>query len=94
MDIKFEGNSLYQEGMISKVYQRLDKSYFQEPEGLESLVDMSRLVQKFLPMQADIDKILKIIQWKVLNGSQVPIRIRDIQAGYLVSSYLPVFSPN
>ena len=48
---------------------------------------MSRLVQKFLPKQADIDKILKIIQRKVLIGTHLPITIKDIQAGYLVSSH-------
>ena len=48
---------------------------------------MSRLVQKFLPKQADIGKILKTIQWKVLKGTHLPITIKDIQAGYLVSSY-------
>ena len=47
---------------------------------------MSRLVQKFLPKQADIDKILKIIQQKVLKGTHLPTAIKDIQ-GYLVSSY-------
>ena len=69
------------------MYQRPDKSYFQEPKELESLVNMSRLVQKFLPKQADTDKILKIIQWKVLKGTHLPIMIKDIQAGYLVSSF-------
>ena len=48
---------------------------------------MSRLVQKFLSKQADIDKILKIIQQKVLKSTHLPITIKDIQAGYLVSSY-------
>ena len=48
---------------------------------------MSRLVQKFLLKQADTDKILKIIQQKVLKGTYLPITIKDIQAGYLVSSY-------
>ena len=47
IDIEFEESSLYQEGIISKVYQRPDKSYFQELKELESLVNMSRLVQKF-----------------------------------------------
>ena len=45
------------------------------------------MVQKFLLKQADIDKILKIIQWKVLKGTHLPITIKDIQAGYLVCSY-------
>ena len=62
IDIEFKENSPYQEGIISKAYQRPDKSYFQEPKELESLVNMSRLVQKFIPKQTDIDKILKIIQ--------------------------------
>ena len=47
------------------------------------------MVQKFLPQQADIDKILKIIQWKVLKGTHFSIIIKDIdiQAGYLTISY-------
>ena len=57
-----EENLLYQEGIISKTYQRLDKSDFQEVKELENVVNMDRLVQKFLLKQADIDKILKIIQ--------------------------------
>ena len=61
MDIEFKEDSPYQEG-ISKPYQRPDKYYFQEPKELESLVNMRRLVQKFLLKQTDIDKILKIIQ--------------------------------
>ena len=32
IDTEFEENSPYQEGIISKAYQRLDKSYFQEPK--------------------------------------------------------------
>ena len=48
---------------------------------------MSKLVQKFLPKQTDIDKILKIIQQKVLKGTPLPIMIKDIQAGYLIGSY-------
>ena len=87
IDIEFEENSLYQEGIISKAYQRPDKSYFQELKELESLVNTGSLVQKFLPKQADIDKILKIIQWKLLKGTHISITITDIQAGYLISSY-------
>ena len=70
-----------------ETYQRPDKSYFQEPQELESLINTGRLVQKFLPKQANIDKILKIIQRKVLKGAHLPIAIKEIQAGYLVSPY-------
>ena len=35
----------------------------------------------------DIDKILKMIQRKVLKGRHLPIKIKEIQAGYLCSPY-------
>ena len=44
-------------------------------------------MQKFLPKQADIDKILKIIQRKVLKGTYLPVTVKEIQAGYLISPY-------
>ena len=42
---------------------------------------------KFLIKQTDIDKILEIIQRKVLNGTHLPVEVKEIQAGYLHSSY-------
>ena len=56
LNMDFEDNSPFQEGVISEMYQRPDKSYFQEPQELESLINTGRLVQKFLLKQADIDK--------------------------------------
>ena len=35
----------------------------------------------------DIDKRLEIIQRKVLKGTHLPIKINEIQAGYLCSPY-------
>ena len=40
-----------------------------------------------MPKQADIDKILKIIQRKVLKGTHHPMTVKEIQAGYLHSPY-------
>ena len=57
---------------------------------MESLVNTGNLVQKFLPKQVDINKLLKIIQRKVLKGTHLPVTIKEIQAGYLVSPYLKV----
>ena len=62
-------------------------SYFQEPQELGSLINTGKLVQKFLQKQADIDRILKIIQRKVLKGMHLPATVKEIQAGYLVSPY-------
>ena len=78
-------NSPFQEGLISETIQRLDKSFFQNPKRLEDLINMGNLIHKFLPKQTDIDKILHIIQRKVLKGTHLPVEIKEIQAGYLHS---------
>ena len=57
-NIDFEENSPHQEGIISETFESPDKSYIKEPHELADLVDTSKLVQKFLPKQTDIDKIL------------------------------------
>ena len=82
-----EENSPYQEGIISETYERPDKSYIQEPSELADLVDTTKLGQRFLPKQMDIDKILDIIKSKVLKGTHLPLTITEIQAGYLTSPY-------
>ena len=61
--------------MISEIYQRPSQD------------DTGKLVEMFLPKQADIDKILKIIQRKVLKGTHLPGTVKEIQAGYLISPY-------
>ena len=40
-----------------------------------------------MPKQADIDKILKVIQRKVLQGTHLLVEIKEIQAEYLTSSH-------
>ena len=47
INIDFEENSPFQEGVISETYQRPDKSFFQEPHELQSLVNTNNLVQKY-----------------------------------------------
>ena len=44
-------------------------------------------MQKFLPKQAEIDKILKIKRRKVLKGSHLSVTMKEIQAGNLISPY-------
>ena len=82
-----EENSSYQEGIISEIYQRPHKSQLMDPPELTDLLNTERIVQKYLPTQADIDKILKVIQRKVLKGTHLPITIKEIQAGYMNSPY-------
>ena len=40
-----------------------------------------------MPKQTDIDKILEVIKKKVLKGTHLPLMIKEIQPGYLSSSY-------
>ena len=44
-------------------------------------------MQKFLPKQADIDKTLKFIQRNVFQGTYLPVAVKEMQAGYLISPY-------
>ena len=69
------------------MYERPDISYIQEPQELKDLIDTTKLVQKYLPKQTDIDKILDIIKRKVLKGTHLPLMVKEIQAGYLTSPY-------
>ena len=75
ININFKENSPYQEGIIYEMYDRLDKSYFKETSELRDLINTTKLVQKFLPKQTDIDKILDVIKRKVLKGTHLPITI-------------------
>ena len=83
--IEIEENSPFQESIISEVYERPDKSYFQELIELKDLIDTNNIIQQFLPKQTDIDKILEVIRKKVLKGTHLPLMIKEIQAGYLSS---------
>ena len=85
--IEIEENLPFQESIISEVYERPDKSYFQEPIELKDLIDTNNIIQRFLPKQTDIDKILEVIRKKVLKGTHLPLTIKEIQAGYLNSTY-------
>ena len=86
-NVDIEEKSPFQEGIISATYERPDTSYIQEPYELKDLIDTTKLIQKFLPKQRDIDKILDIIKRKVLKGTHLPFTIKEIQAGYLSSPY-------
>ena len=48
IDIKFEENSLYQEGIISEAYQGPDKSYFQEPKRIRKFSKYEQIGTKIL----------------------------------------------
>ena len=86
-EIKPKINLSFQDGIMLEAFQRLDKSFFQNPKALGDLINKENLVHKFLPKQTDINKTLGVIQRKVLKGSHLPVEIKEIQVGYLYSPY-------
>ena len=87
INFDFEENSPFQEGIMSETFQRLDKSFFQNPKELGDLINKENFVHRYLPKQMDIDKMLEVIQRKVLKGAHLPMEVKEIQAGYLCNPY-------
>ena len=54
---------------------------------MTDLINTENIIHWFLPKQTDIDEILEIIKKKVLKGTHLPLKIKEIQAGYLNSLY-------
>ena len=69
------------------MYKSPNKSYLEQPKELTYLVDNTKLIHKYLPKQVDIDKIMSIIKRKGLKGTHLPLTIKEIQMGYLNSSF-------
>ena len=84
---EFEENSPFQEGHHVRDISKTDKTFFQNPKELGDLINKGNFIHKYLPKQIDIDKILEVIQRKVLRGTHLPMEIKEIQAGYLCSPY-------
>ena len=76
INFDIEENSPYQEGIMSETFQRPDKSFFQTPKGLGDLINKGNLVHKFLPKETDVDKVLEVIQRKVLKGTHLPVEVK------------------
>ena len=77
INFDFEENSPFQESIMSETFQR---SFFQEPKELGDLINKGNLIHKHLPKQTDIDKILEVIQRKVLKDTHLLVKIKEIQA--------------
>ena len=68
--------SPFQEGIMSEAFQRPDKSFCQNPKELGEHINKENLIHKYLPKQTDIDKILVVIQRKVLKGTHLPVEVK------------------
>ena len=87
INVDFKVNSPFQEVVIAETFKRLGKTFFQGPKELNDIINTGNLVQKILPKQEDIDKILKVIQRKVFKGTHLPVEIKEIQDRYQTSTH-------
>ena len=62
------------------------EAIFKAPELGDQITD-STLMHRYLPKQADIDRIMEKISRKYLTKLQLPCSIRDMQAAYLTSPH-------
>ena len=60
-----------------ETYINLDQTYFERPQEQTDVVNTTKLVQKYLPRQVDIDRILEVIKRKVLKGTHLPFTIKE-----------------
>ena len=92
-NVDFEENSPDQEGIITETYISPDQSYIEQHQELTNLVNTSKIVQKYLPRQADIDKILDIIKRKVLKGTHLPLTIKEILNQPIFQGFVQILGP-
>ena len=77
----------FKKALCLKHFKDQTNHFFQEPKELGDLINKGNFIHKYLPKQTDIDRILEIIQRKVLKGTHLPVKIKEIQAGYIHSPY-------
>ena len=73
--------------LFLKLSKDQTNNFFQEPKELNDIINTGNLIGKVLTKQADIDRILKVVQRKVLKGMHLLVKIKNVQTGYLNSSH-------
>ena len=76
----------HQEKEVKAVFKAPELDDFLLPPILDQVTD-STLMHRYLPKQADIDRIMDQINRKYLAKLQLPYSIRDMQAAYLSSPH-------
>ena len=92
INIDFEENLSHQEVVISKIYQRPDRScYFPGTTWIAQSNGYRQIIATGFPKQADRDKVLKIIHRKVLKGTDLPMTAKtqvDISSAHNLDTAL------
>ena len=77
----------FTEDVVEPVFKRPEVADFEIPPVLEEMIPDGSLIQKHLPKQADVEKILTQINRKYLRRMHLPCSLRDMQAAYMQSPH-------
>ena len=77
----------YQDKEVEAVFKAPELDDFLLPPVLGDQITDSTLMHRYLPKQADIDRIMEQISRKYLTKLQLPCSIRDMQVAYLSSPH-------
>ena len=77
----------FQDREVEAVFKAPELDDFLLPPVLGDQITDSTLIHRYLPKQADIDRIMEQISRKYLTKPQLLCSIRDMQAAYLNSPY-------
>ena len=72
---------------MEAVFKALELDDFLLPPVLRDQITDPTLMHRYLPKQADIDRIIEQISRKYLTKLHLPCSIRDMQAAYLSSPH-------
>ena len=78
-------DSPFDDALVEIEYQRPVEDDFKLPPSLEKQIEQGRLAKRDLPRQAEIDRIMRRINRKVLCDTHLPLMLRDLKAAYIQS---------
>ena len=84
-DPLMDTDSPYDDALVEIEYRRLVGDDFTIPPSLETQIEQGKLTKRDLPRQAEIDRVMRRINRKVLRNIHLPLTLRDLQAAYLQS---------
>ena len=86
-DPLMDTDSPFDDALVEIEYRRPNEDDFKIPPSLEKQIEQGKLAKNDLPRQADIDRIMRRIDRKVLKDTHLHITIRDLIAAYLESPH-------
>ena len=80
-------NSPYSDEDLEPSFRQPTNADFVMPPFISDLLPDKTILNKSLPKQTDLDKLLKQIDRKILRQLRLPISLRDLQAAYMNSPH-------